>query len=102
METECIARGIENLQLEYGIDTSGNGSANAYITDPTQAELESAVSARIFLLARVSDVDGSFDNSKTYTLSNADDYTPADSIRRRVYITTVAIPNLRNRLILGI
>ena len=102
VSTECIAQGVENLQLEYGIDTSGNGSVNAYVTNPTQAQLETAVSVRIFLLARTTNDDRSFDNAKTYTLSNAADYTPADNLHRRVYTTTVAIPNQRNRVINGI
>jgi type IV pilus assembly protein PilW len=102
MATECIAQGVENLQVEYGVDSSGDGSVNAYVTDPSQAELESTVSVRVFLLARVSADDGSFDNNKTYVLSNADEFTPDDNVRRRVYTTTVAVPNLRNRQLIGI
>ena len=102
MQTDCIAQGVEDLQIEYGVDSSGDGSVNAYVTDPSQAELDSTISVRIFLLARVSADDGSFENSKTYVLSNADEFTPDDNVRRRVYTTTVAVPNLRNRLLVGL
>jgi hypothetical protein len=45
MLTECIATGIENLQIEYGIDTSGNGNPNTYMSAPTLADLQNVVSA---------------------------------------------------------
>jgi len=102
MVTECIAEGIENLQAEYGIDTDGDGSVDRYLANPTELELEGAVAARLFLLARTPDQDRSYTNDKTYSLSNADDFTPADSFRRRVYTTTVNILNKRNRQITGI
>jgi orotidine 5'-phosphate decarboxylase subfamily 2 len=56
----------------------------------------------MFLLARTTKEDRGFDNDKTYSLSNATDYTPDDNLHRRVYTTTVAVPNQRNRVINGI
>jgi type IV pilus assembly protein PilW len=102
METECIAAGIENLQVEYGIDTNGDGSVDRYLPDPTDLELEGAVSARLYLLARTPDEERSYTNDKTYSISNSDDFEPADSFRRRVYTTTVNMLNKRNRQVTGI
>jgi prepilin-type N-terminal cleavage/methylation domain-containing protein len=102
METECVAKGIEDLQVEYGIDDDEDGSVDFYLTAPTQAQLENTISARIFLLARTENIDVSHTDSKTYTLSNADDYTPGDSFRRRVFSTTVSINNVRHRKLTGI
>jgi type IV pilus assembly protein PilW len=101
METECIARGIEDLQLEYGVDDNEDGSVDFYLTAPTQQQLENTVSARIYLLARTAEMDRSYEDNKTYALSNADDYTPADSFRRRVFSTTVGIHNIRHRKLSG-
>jgi type IV pilus assembly protein PilW len=100
MVSECIAKGIENLQLEYGLDTDVDGSIDEYVADPTPAQIESAISARIFLLARTADEDFSYTDSRTYELSNADSDTPADGFRRRVYTTTVSIQNVRNRVLM--
>lgn len=102
MTTECIAQGIENLQVEYGIDTNGDGAVDAYLTNPTQLQLQSAVAARIFLLARTPEEDRSYSNEKTYAISNADEFDADDSFRRRVYSTTVNILNIRNRQVTGI
>jgi len=101
METECIARGVEDLQLEYGVDDNEDGSVDFYMTDPTQAQLENTISARIYLLARTAEMDRSYQDNKTYSLSNADDYTPGDSFRRRVFSTTVGIANIRHRTLSG-
>ena len=103
METECIAQGIEDMQIEYGLDTDliPDGSVDRYVTDPTADELLTAISARIYLLARTADIDVTFTDTKTYRMSNAADYTPNDSFRRRVYTTTVSIPNVRRLLMVG-
>jgi len=101
MATECIATGIEDLQIEYGVDTSSDGNPNTYVSAPTLAELQTVVSARIFLLARTTDIDTRHTNQKTISLSNAPDYTPADSFHRRVFSTTVAIQNIRSMNMMG-
>jgi type IV pilus assembly protein PilW len=97
METECIAEGVENLQVEYGIDSDLDGSVDELLTAPTQEQLGNAISARIILLARTSEADRSYTDNRTYSLSNADDFAPDDSFRRRVYTTTVPVQNIRNR-----
>ena len=101
MLTECIATGIENLQIEYGIDTSNNGSPNVYMSAPTLADLQNVVSARIQLLARTTEIDVRYTNQKTFSIGNAPDYMPNDSFHRRVYSTTVAIQNIRSMNMMG-
>lgn len=101
MLTECIATGIEDLQIEYGIDTSNDGNPNMYMSTPTLADLQGVVSARIYLLARTTDIDVRYTNQKTFSIGNAADYTPNDSFHRRVYSTTVAIQNIRSMNMMG-
>ena len=101
MTTECLATGIENMQVEYGIDTSQDGHPNVYSTDPSLAEIQNVVSARIFLLARTTDIDTRYTNQKTYSISNAPDYSPADSFHRRVFSTNVSIQNIRSLNMMG-
>jgi prepilin-type N-terminal cleavage/methylation domain-containing protein len=96
MVTECLATGIEDLQVEYGIDTSENGQPNMYTPSPTLTEIQNVVSARIFLLARTTEIDTRYTNDKVYSLSNSPDYTPNDSFHRRVFSTNVAIQNIRS------
>jgi prepilin-type N-terminal cleavage/methylation domain-containing protein len=104
IQTECIAAGIENLQIEYGLDADGSGSVNQYLPNPTLAQLQRVISARIFLLARTLNPDIGYTDDRTYTLSNAAPFTPNDNLHRRLYTVTVPIFNMRNRarLMIGI
>jgi type IV pilus assembly protein PilW len=102
MQTECIAEGIENLQVEYGLDTDNTGSANNYLPNPTLTQLQQVVSARIFLLARTMNEDHSYTDTRTYTVSNAPVVTPGDKYHRRLYTITVPIFNMRNAMQLSL
>ena len=101
MTTECLATGIENLQVEYGIDTSEDGHPNIYLSAPTVLEMQDVVTARIFLLARTGDIDTRYTNDKTYSLSNSADYTPNDSFHRRVVSTSATVRNVRSMNMMG-
>jgi len=101
MTTECLATGIENLQLEYGIDTSQDGHPNVYLTNPTLAQIQDVVAARIFLIARTTENDTRYVNNKTYSISNAPDLVPGDSFHRRVFSTSVSIQNIRAMNMMG-
>ncbi len=101
MTTECIAAGIENLQIEYGLDLNDDGNPNVFLPNPTLVQMQSVVSARIFLLARTTEVDRRYQNNKTYTVSNAPAYAPGDDFHRRVVSTTVTIQNIRSLNMMG-
>ncbi len=101
MTTECLATGIENLQIEYGIDTTANGQPNVYITNPTITQMQDVVAARIFLIGRTTDIDTRYTNTKTYSISNAPDFTPNDNFHRRVFSTSVSIQNIRTLNMMG-
>ncbi len=101
MTTECIASGIENLQVEYGIDRTDDGNPNLYLSSPTLTDMQKVVSARIFILARTSQIDTRYSNEKTFSISNAPAYTPQDSFHRRMFSTTVSIQNIRSLNMMG-
>ena len=101
MTTECLATGIENLQIEYGIDTSENGQPNVWLSSPTLAQMQTVVSARIFLIARATEIDTRYVNTKTYSISNAPDLVPNDGFHRRVFSTSVSIQNIRTMNMMG-
>ncbi|MDH4107896.1 MAG: PilW family protein [Gammaproteobacteria bacterium] len=101
MTTECLATGIENLQVEYGIDTTDDGNPDVFLTNPTIVQMQDVVSARVFLLARTTEIDVGYENDKTYQLSNAPAYTPNDEFHRHIFATTVTIQNIRSMNIMG-
>ena len=93
--TEAIAQGIQDMQIEYGIDRSGDGYADEYVADPTTDEMDRVITIRIYLLARSTEPDTNYLNDHTYDYSNAGiaPYTPNDSYYRRVFATTVKVRN---------
>jgi type IV pilus assembly protein PilW len=101
MTTECLASGIEDLQVEYGIDTTEDGNANIFLSDPTLEQMQTVVSGRIFVLARTLKNDIRYDNDKTYNVSNAAPFTPGDGFHRRVVSITVVIQNIRSLNAMG-
>jgi len=93
--TRCLVEGVENMQLEFGIDTDDDGVANQYKVAPSGAEMKQAVTARIHLLLRsILEITGYRDDT-TYVLGQAIVAAQNDGFLRRVFSTTV---HLRNRI----
>jgi len=97
---ECIAEGIEDLHVQFGIDTDADGYANLYLGEPTTAQIASAVTAQIFVLARPSSADPFYTNNKTYQLGDVTRGPFNDGFFRRVYSTTVMLRNSVSRILI--
>jgi len=99
MSELCLAEGIEQFHVMFGIDTDAtqDGIANKFVSDPaTETGLTDwsarVVSARIYVLARAIQQDTKFKNTKTYTLGDRS-VTVNDNYYRRLYSTTVMLRN---------
>lgn len=101
MVTECLAQGVEDLQVEVGLDSNGDGDPNVYLPNPTPAQMQNAVSARVFVLARSTQPDIRYTNEKVYSISNAPAYAPNDNFYRRVFSVVVGLRNLKALTNLG-
>ena len=101
MTTECLATGTENLQIEYGIDTTENGQPNVWLSNPSLLQMQTVVSARVYLIARTTEIDTRYVNTKTYSIGNAADLVPNDNFHRRVFSTSVSIQNIRTMNMMG-
>lgn len=97
-----VARGIEYFHVMFGIDTDTDGTANAYVSEPSDAEMAQAVTARVYVLARSLDPDYSYTNDKTYQLGDVTRSGNGDNFYRRVFVTTVKLRNPINRALLGV
>lgn len=95
--TQCIAEGIEDFHVQFGIDTDQDAVANLYTSTPDLTELENAVSARVYLLARSIDPDPHYTNDTQYVLGDAVIAPANDGFYRRVYSTTIALRNAASR-----
>lgn len=94
---QSLLEGIENLQVQYGIDSNGNGSPDAYVQTPSSTlDWSNIVTARLYLLARSVDADPSHTDTKTYDLGNLQ-VTPGDHYHHRVFSTVVRLINVSQR-----
>jgi type IV pilus assembly protein PilW len=101
MTVSSIAEGIENMQLEYGIDSDADGIPNSYSTAPATADWQNVIAVKIYLLARNTEITGDYVDSKTYSLaSDGTTLTGSpfnDQYKRHVYAATVRAINIGNR-----
>jgi len=93
MTTRCLVEGVENMQLEFGIDTDADGVANRYTVAPGGAEMERAVSARIHLLLRSISAIAGYRDQRSYRLGQRVVAARHDGFLRRVFSTTVQLRN---------
>ena len=101
-----LVEGIENMQIEYGRDTTvpGDGVADVYTAAPASvAEWMQVAAVRVHLLARNADTSPGFTDTKTYQLGKLADgsdnnVTPGGSFRRHAYTEVVRVQNPSQRL----
>jgi len=106
-----LVEGIEQMNIEYGIDTDGDGLPDAYSANPTTyvcgtcsavSNWMNVMTARIYLLSRNIDPSVNFTDTKTYTLGVDAagvpvTFTPGDNYHRHVYTGLVRIVNPAQR-----
>ena len=98
--SEEVALGIDNLQVRYGVDQDGTGTANRYLDADSVGDWDDVVSLRLWLLARAGCTEADYTNGNSYVMGDLRDdsaYVPGDGFRRRLYSTVVM---LRNRQVL--
>jgi prepilin-type N-terminal cleavage/methylation domain-containing protein len=94
---QALVSGVEQMQLEYGVDTNGDNDANFYAPAAavTASQWARVVSARISLVVRA-DQRGSLADTTTYALPGGFNYTPAANdqlFARKVFTRIVQIRN---------
>lgn len=102
---EPIAEGVEQFQIEYGVDTkdeSGNISKRDYVADVYQTATNvsnwaDVVSARFSLVIRSENSDNAINDTQTYALAGDFDYKPASddaNYSRKIFTKVVQLRNM--------
>lgn len=88
-----LAEGVENMQILYGEDIDGDGTANSYVGAGNVVDWNAVASVRIALLISTNRSVGATDNN-TYTLLNTPPVGPiGDNVLRRVFTRTILLRN---------
>lgn len=91
--SEEIAEGVEEFQLQYGLDTDGDIFADLFVAADDVADWSQVVSVRASLLMR-SKLERAAQSPQAYDFNGVADIAPADSRLRRPFNVTI---QLRNR-----
>ena len=102
LRTTSIAEGVENLQFEYGVDTSGDGIPDTVLTADAVplADWQNVVSVRMHVLTRSTQRSTGFLETRTYELGPNVTILPAalaDGFKRTLLATTVRVNNVGSR-----
>lgn len=109
-----LVEGIEEFNVEYGMDTNGDGAPDVYAANPSDypkgacagacpvTNWMNVVTARFHVLARNLDPSPKYLDAKTYELGRDENgalvtVTPGGPYRRHVYSALVRIPNAAGR-----
>ncbi len=110
----ALVEGIENLQVEYGLDTNGDSMPDAVSADPGTyggcaadpcyiANWLNTVTAKIHLLSRSTEASPRYTDTKTYPLGLQADDTQLvvgpfnDGFKRHAYTETIRMNNPAGR-----
>lgn len=111
-----LVQGVQDLQVEWGLDSNGDGAVDLYASDPDGwcasasppvppgACWQLPVTARLFVLARSVEPSPDWRDTRRYTLGQSGPVVPVagpfgDGWRREVYARTVALRNVVARRI---
>jgi type IV pilus assembly protein PilW len=94
-----LVEGIENFQVDYGIDADADGVPDgAYVTAPASASAwANVVAVRINVLARNVEATTGYTDAKTYDMGAAGSVSPAGAYKRHVYNAVIRIVNVGSR-----
>ena len=94
-----LVEGIEYMQIDYGVDTDGDGAADLYTdcSTCTVAYWASVMSVRINIVARNQETTTGWTDSKTYDLGLAGTVTPGGAYKRHAYTQMVRLNNPAGR-----
>ncbi|WP_028101199.1 PilW family protein [Pseudoduganella violaceinigra] len=109
-----LSEGIENMQIEYGIDSNADGVADIYTSDTDSAanchkadcavtNWSNVVSLKLYLLARTLTPSVGQIDAKSYTLGldskgKPNVYGPTnDKFKRHVFTSLIGLPNVAGR-----
>ena len=93
-----LVEGIENLQIEYGIDTGSDGVPDVYGAAPaTPGNWRNTVAVKLYLLARNHTPSPGYTDTKSYQLGANTVAAAGDRYKRHVFQAVVNLPNPAGR-----
>jgi type IV pilus assembly protein PilW len=92
-----IIPGVEDLQVQLGIDTNGDNTVDRYVdpNNPIVTPTTRILAVRYWLLLRTDQTEIGFTDSTNYQYANVPAFTRNDQFRRLLVSKTVMLRNIR-------
>lgn len=101
MTTHPMVEGVEDMQFDYGVDTTGDGAPDGYTRTPAAGSWENVMAVRVNVLARNNDRTVGYVDAKSYRLSGISTVpaVPAfsDNYKRHAFNQLVRVINPSSR-----
>lgn len=92
-----LVEGIENMQLAFGIDNTGDGTPENYLSSPSTSDWQNVMAVRVSLLARNNDPTAGYIDNKSYQLGAITVPAFNDNYKRHAYSELVRAINPSGR-----
>ena len=90
-----LAQGVENLQVDYGIDSDGDGVADTFVTSPASvADWTNITEVKVSLLVRNPNSTRGYTDTKTYTLGLSGPVSPGGAYKRHLFTQHIRLVNV--------
>jgi type IV pilus assembly protein PilW len=103
LRTVAIAEGVENLQVEYGLDTNDDGLVDDFVTadgvtGAGTSTWQNVVAVRLHVLTRATQTTPGYSDTRTYQLGpDVSVAQPNDGFKRTLFTSTVRLHNVAGR-----
>lgn len=95
MTSIALAEGVENLQVDYGVDSTGSGTAQTFLTVPAAlADWLNVTEVKVSMLVRNPLATTGYVDQKVYTLGLAGNVSPGGAFKRHVFTEHVRLTNV--------
>jgi len=95
LQDQLILPGVENLQIQFGVDTDKDRSVDQYVNADKVADWTKVYSVRVWVLVRGQTKDKTVDTTKTFTVAGNTLSFGNDGYRRLLVSSVI---NLRNMI----
>ena len=90
-----LAQGVEDLHIDYGIDSNGDGAADNFVSSPASvADWSNVTEVKLNMLVRNTQATTGYTDSKTYTIGLAGPVSPGGPYKRHLFTQHVRLTNV--------
>jgi type IV pilus assembly protein PilW len=94
IQDEVVIPGIQDLQLQFGVDTDSDSRTDRYVNPESVPAGARVISVRIWLLAVSDEAEAGFTNDKAFAYANINHGAFNDSRRRLLVSKTIQLRNM--------